>query len=181
MDLNVRVEKNFSKVTATYIQDHADHLWKMFQTAASFVREIIIFLSFLSYSLAGLLQYQWILTSVKARNLALIAGSSELKIYFIFFFFPFISIKSYFHLWCLTLCFFSRTIQCIPYAYTKFRYLWGMYNADHTWKHLSLGHPQCQGQAGHVASELFEEIWTWLNVVYLWVWKVRAKEMQKKE
>lgn len=76
--------------------------------------------------------------------------------------------------------FFSRTIQCIPYAYTKFRYLWGMYNADHTWKHLSLGHPQCQGQAGHVASELFEEIWTWLNMVYIRIWKVRAKAMQKK-
>lgn len=56
--------------------------------------------------------------------------------------------------------FFSRTIQCISYAYTKFRYLWGMYDADHARKHLSLGHPQCQGQAGHVAPELFEEIRT---------------------
>lgn len=48
--------------------------------------------------------------------------------------------------------FLCRTIQCLSYAYTQPGYLWWMHNADHSWEYLSLGYPQCQGQAGDVAS-----------------------------
>lgn len=63
--------------------------------------------------------------------------------------------------------FLCRTIQCVPYAYTKSGHLWRMHNADHTREYLSLGYPQCQGQAGDVAPQLTEEIWAGLDVVHI--------------
>lgn len=44
---------------------------------------------------------------------------------------------TYFLLFSLNL---SREVQCVSYANTKFRHLWGMHNADHTWKHLPVGY-----------------------------------------
>lgn len=86
----MRVKKNFSKGAGSiYARGLCWSSMKHVSDCCIVYKENekkIILLLLLSYALAGLLQHQWIFTSVKARNLALISGSSALKTLFQWFF-----------------------------------------------------------------------------------------------
>lgn len=67
-----------------------------------------------------------------------------------------------------------RTLQRVPNAHPQPGHLRGVHHADHSWKHLSVGHSQRSPQTRHVAPQLLAQIRQRLHLVHFRVRKVRV-------